>query len=182
MIEVDTHVFRGRVEVRHAKVFRPTSRLWEKWYWLPADTYVYSLSEILNVVPVEVPLLIDLKCFTRRAGRHIRDAIPPERPLVVSCRSWWVLAVFNRRSDTIRLRSCGSRWQLYLAQLIGGRNDDTGFVVAARLLDSRSIEALLHRSKHLYSWGVKSPDRLDELVEAGVTGVILDDLSLADRR
>lgn len=176
-IELDVHVHRGRVEVRHEKVVRPTSRLFERWYLLPADTRVPLLSEILDAVGDETLLLLDLKCFTRRAARRIRRSVPEHRPLIVSSRSWWTLGAFGDRSGTIALRSCGNRLQLRLATLWPGLGPRLGVVANQRLLDRERIEQLVSRTPHVFTWAVTTVERARELVDAGVTGLIVDDLS-----
>ena len=77
MIELDVHVLRGRVEVRHEKVLHPTRRLWEKWYLLPRGARGVPIEDVLGVVERTTPLMIDLKCFTRRSALRVREAIPP---------------------------------------------------------------------------------------------------------
>jgi hypothetical protein len=178
MIEFDTHVFRGRIEVRHPKVLWPTARLWEKWYLLPADTEVASIESVLDAVPPEVPLLVDLKCFTRRAGRRIRQAIPDDRRLIVSCRSWWVLGAFGNRPNTLALRSCGNRLQMRVVTLVPGLGQQTGIVAHNRLLDEESIGTILARTPLLFTWAVPTLARGRELVVQGLTGLIVDDLDL----
>ena len=178
MVELDAHVFRGRVEVRHAKVLRPTSRLWEKWYLLPENTTVPSLKTILDSIPPEVPIMVDLKCFTPRAGRRIRREVPEDRNLIVSCRSWWVLPVFRDRRGTVMLRSCRSRLQLRLVTRIPGLGDRVGVVAHQEVLDPDNIRALRGRTPNVFTWAVESIERGRELVEWGVTGLIVDDLGL----
>ena len=177
-IELDVHVHRGRVVVRHEKVLRPTSRLWERWYLLPADTPVPAMDEVVAALPDDTLLLLDLKCFTRRAARRIRRAVPDDRPLFVSCRTWWVLGAFADRPDTIRLRSCGTVWQLHLALRLPGLGRRRGAVVHQRLLDRSVVGELTRRTPHVFTWAVTSAERARELVAAGVTGLIVDDLDL----
>jgi len=178
LVELDAHVFRGRVEVRHTKVLRPTSRLWEKWYLLPAGTPVHALHEILAVMPPDVPIHVDLKCFTRRAGRLIRQEIPEERELIVSCRSWWVLRAFRDRPQTLMMRSCGSSLQLRLVRLFPGLGDRVGVVAHQRLLDPAVVASLHEQTPHVFTWAVETVKRGRALVSWGVTGLIVDDLEI----
>lgn len=178
VVECDVHVHRGRVEVRHEKLIRPTSRLWERWYLLPAGTVVPSLDEVLAVVPPEVPLLLDLKCFTRRAARRIRRAVPGDRPILVSSRSWWVLAAFRDRAGTVMLRSCGNRLQLRAVTLIPGLGDRVGVVAHNRLLDAETIRPVLARTPQLFAWAVDTLERGRQLTAGGVRGLIVDDLDV----
>ena len=178
MVESDVHVLRGRVEVRHEKVIRPTTRLWERWYLLPAGTVVPSLESVLNEVPPDVPVMLDLKCFTRRAARRIRTSVPEHRPLVVSSRSWWVLSVFGDRPRTVMLRSCSGSRQLQVVTRVPGLGDRVGVVAHQRLLADDSISRVLKRTPLLFTWAVESLDRGGELAANGVAGLIVDDLDL----
>lgn len=178
VIECDVHVHRGRVEVRHEKVIRPTSRLWERWYLLPAGTRVPSIDDILAVVPPDVPLLLDLKCFTRRAARRIRRSVPDDRPILVSCRSWWVLSAFRTRPGTLMLRSCGNRLQLRAVTMVPGLGDRIGVVAHNRLLDAQTIGVVRDRTPQLFTWAVDNVERGRWLAAEGVAGFIVDDLDM----
>jgi len=175
-IELDVHVFRGRVVVRHEKILWPSSRLWERWRLLPAGTRVPEIGEILAAVDDDTLLLVDLKCFTRRAARRIRRSLPSDRPLLVSARSWWVLGAFADRPLTTCLRSCGNRAQLQVAVRLPGLGHRLGLVVHQRLLTPANVAVVLGRGDHLFTWAVTDPERARQLVEAGVSGLIVDDL------
>ncbi len=177
-IELDVHVLRGRVEVRHEKVLRPTRRLWERWYLLPPGTKAVAIESILEAVPENAPLLVDLKCFTRTAARRIRQSIPEDRAVIVSCRSWWVLHAFGDRANTLALRSCGNRTQMRLATLIPGLGETHGIVAHNRLLNDETIARALAHSPLLFTWAVETLDRGRELAGKGLTGLIVDDLAL----
>lgn len=178
LVEFDVHVLAGRVEVRHAKVARPTRRLWEKWYLLPRGARGLPIAEALAAIGPDVALLVDLKCFTVRAARRIGDALPADRELVVSARSWWVLRAFRDRPRTVALRSCGNRAQLRVVGLVPGLGLATGVAAHERLLDAAVASRLRRRTPHLFSWGVATVARGRELAALGVNGLIVDDLSL----
>ena len=175
---MDVHVLRGRVEVRHEKVLRPTARLWERWYLLPKESRGVPIEEILSVLVPGTHLMLDLKCFTRRAARRIREAIPPGHPLTVSSRSWWVLGTFRTRPGARALRSCGNRFQVILVRLVPGLGERVGVAAHERLLDDRTSRTLTVETLLLFSWGVNTRERAEELVAAGVRGLIVDDLTI----
>ena len=178
MIELDVHVFRGRVEVRHAKLLRPTARLWERWYLLPRGTTGVPIGDVLAVLPPTTPLMIDMKCFTRHAGRRMMAALPPEAPVVASTRSWWALAPFRNRDNTRVLHSCGSRWQLWWALHITRFHADHGVCVHEQRLTPEVLSRLRQRTPLIFTWGVRTTARCRELEESGLTGVILDDYGI----
>lgn len=180
-IELDVHVLRGRVEVGHDKVIHPTTRLWERWYLLPRDSRRAPIGDVLGAVGTDTPLLVDSKCLTRRAARRVVDVLPDEQPVLASSRSWWTLGVYSARPDTPVLRSCGNRLQLWLARRLAGLGPQRGVCAHERLLTAGIVADLRRHTDLVYAWAVETTERLAELAEAGVTGVILDDVALADR-
>lgn len=178
VLELDLHVLRGRVELRHAKVIRPGSRLWEKWYLLPRGTTGVPVQEVLDVLDPAMPLMLDLKCFTPLAARRIARAVPATHPVIASTRSWWLLGAFRGRPGARRLRSCRSRFQLWLATRLPGLGPDDGVCAHASLLDAAGVAAILERTPQLFTWAVASPAHATELRTFGVRGLIVDDLAL----
>lgn len=174
VVEVDIHVYRGRVEVRHAKVIKPTSRMWEGRNLLPRGATAVALEEILQALGPDVELMADLKCFTTRAASKIRSAIPDDRRVIASTRSWWVLRAFDDRPRTRTLRSCGNRVQLWLAKHLRGVWTSTGFAVHERHVDSTLVHELSGGGGTVYVWGATTGERCAELRQRGVAGLIVD--------
>ncbi len=178
-VEIDLHLFRRRLEVRHAKVLWPTSLLWERWFFLPGVTEVPTLEQIAEAVPPDTHLCLDLKMFTGRPASRIRAAVGEERPLTVSSRNWWVLRSFRSRPGVELLRSCSGPRQLALARRLPGLGERLGIVAHERLLDSGTVQGILDATPLLYTWGVPSAERGRELADLGVAGLIVDDLTLS---
>ncbi len=179
-MEMDVHVLRGRVEVRHAKVARPTRRLWEPWYLLPAGVVAVAASDVLAAVGPATPVLLDLKCFTRGAARRIASVIPADQPVIVSSRSWWVLQPFAERPGARRLRSCGSRLQLWAVLAFPWRGHEVGVTTHERFLTPAVLRRLRRKFPAVFSWGVVTRERCRELVAEGVMGLVLDDPSIGE--
>ena len=178
MIEIDVHVLRGQVELRHAKVLHPTRRLWEKWYFLPRGTVGVPIQDVLAVLDPQTPLMVDLKCFTKRSARLIRQAIPDTHPIVASTRNWWILSEFADRPRTRRLRSCGTRWQIWWARNRMRFGPDEGVCIEETNLTPELLATLRERAPLMFSWGTTETARCAELEQAGLTGIILDDHSI----
>jgi hypothetical protein len=178
-LEVDVHLFRNRLEVRHAKLLMwPFSRLWEKWELLPPDAPRPSLDEILRHVPPDVAVWCDVKGFTSRVPRAI-DRIAGDRDaLTYSCRSWWVLRWVRRHTTARTMRSVGSPWQRRLIAHTRPLGGDHGIAVHERLLHDDWLERLRRVAPTVIAWGVHDRGRADELLAAGVSGLIIDDLEL----
>lgn len=178
-IELDVHVLRGRVEVRHEKVLWPTRRLWERWYLLTRDSAGVPIEDVLAVTGPDVPLMVDLKCFGRRAARRVAAAVPAATDVIVSTRSWWLLPLFARQGASRRLRSCGNRLQLGLVGLLPGLGPGVGVALHERFATPTVIARLRARTDLVFCWGATTTERCSELVAAGVSGLILDDVRIA---
>ncbi len=92
VVEADVHLFRGRLEVRHAKTLGPLPVLWEKWHLLARDTPRPLLGDLLSVAaPLAVDLMLDLKGPDPRLPGALERALAGwkgERRLIVCSRIW----------------------------------------------------------------------------------------------
>lgn len=179
-VELDVHLFRGRLEVRHGKVLWPFARLWERWYLLPVDADRPPLDVIVDAAPDGTHLWLDLKAFTPRLTRRALAVVGDRRPLTVSTRSWWALGLARKQPDIRTMRSVGNRWQRWLVGRLRYSVHD-GVVIHERLVDAGALERLHRRTPTVISWGVTDGDRADELRNMGISGLIVDDLDLIDR-
>jgi glycerophosphoryl diester phosphodiesterase len=180
LIEADVHVYRGRAEVRHAKVVKPTRRMWDGRRLCPPSTSGVPLVDIVAAAGADATLMIDLKCFTLRAASQIRAHFPDQQRIVVTTRNWWVLRAFQSRPKTRLVRSCGNRAQLWCALRIGWPGPSTGFAVHERRLNAKVVSDLASKSDVVFAWGATTTARCHELVDIGVTGLILDDLQILE--
>ncbi len=178
LIEIDIHLWRGRLEVRHAKRLWLLQRMWERWHLLERDTPVPSLEEILAVLPQSTPLLLDLKGWRPKMVSMVQSIVGEERPIVVSARSWWLLKRVKDHDGVRILRSVGANWQLWLVLRLRRPARASGVVIDQRLLQPEIALRLLKRSPMIFSWNVDSEVRAVELVDMGVTGLIIDDPDL----
>lgn len=178
MVELDAHVLRGQVELRHEKVLHPTRRLWERWELLPRGTRGVPIGQVLDVLG-ETPLMVDLKVFTRRSAARVLASLPDGPPIVASTRSWWTLKPFVARPNTTLLQSCGTAWQLWFALHRSTFDANRGVCVHERRLTPAVLDSLHERTEIIYTWGATTTARCRQLLDAGVTGIILDDYSIA---
>lgn len=179
IIEVDIHLGRlTRVEVRHSKRLWPSWRLWDRWFVLPRETDPPELAEILAVADDATEFWLDLKGFTRRLSSRVLREVGDRRPLVVSSKAWWLLAPFAELDDVRTFRSVGNRFELALLHL-PSRSKIDGVVIHRRLVDDRVAARLLCRG-HLFTWAVRDRISFQRMDDLGVTGVILDDLTVGE--
>ena len=177
-IELDVHRFRGRLEVRHAKVMWPLALRWDRWELIASSDERPTLAEILEHVPAGTHLWIDLKGLTRGLTRQVLEVVGDRFALTFSSRAWWVLSPAREVAGVRLMRSVGSRLQLWAVQRARFRDPRHGVVVHERLITRSSIERLRPESGELVAWAVSGHARLLELEQLGVSGFILDDLAL----
>lgn len=173
-IELDVHGFRRRLEVRHAKVIRPFAIHWERAGRV-RDLDPPVLHVIIDAVPADVGLWLDVKGFTRSLARRVLDAAGDHRPLTMSCRSWWVLRPVTGRTDVDTFRSVANRLQLWMALRM--RHPD-GVVLHERFVDADCVARLRPRCHRIAAWAIETVERAVELEQLGVDAVIVDDLEL----
>ena len=104
--------------------------------------------------------------------------IPDGQPFVASGRFWWTHGPYAARGAPT-LRSCGNAWQIWLVQRLPGLGPSRGACIHERNLDAELVATLRERTPLVYSWGATTRQRCLELVDYGVTGLILDDPTLA---
>lgn len=181
MVELDVHLFRGRLEVRHAKTMGPLAILWERWHLVRPFGPRLGLAEVLVTARPDTHLLVDLKGPSPRLGRMTRDlmrATCPERRYTVCARNWLALRPFRDEPNANVVRSAGGPHAL--RALLRGDTRSDGVAVDQRLLTRQVVVRLHARSARIFTWGVTSRERLRELQAVGVDGFILDDVTLAD--
>lgn len=195
VLEADVHLFRGRLEVRHAKTIGPLDVLWERWYLLPRNTPRLLLPDLLATVPDGVDLMLDLKGPDPRLAGAVLDAAAPwlasGRRLIVCGRVWWVVNRFQGRPGVSVLHSAGSKRQIRalcrrrplsresdsgtngLSQPIDSGTGG-GVSVDHRLLTAEIVAALLRRAAFVWCWPVNDAATAERLVGWGVAGFITD--------
>jgi hypothetical protein len=171
-IELDVHLFRRRLEVRHAKVLWPTAVRWEPWELVPRHEPRPMLADVLAVVDRSVPLWIDLKGFDRRLTAKVLAAIGDRPATTVSSRSWWILPAAGCRPEVRVVHSVGSRLQLWA--LRRRRDAVDALAITERLVTGQVMRELHRTSPLVFVWGVHDADRGCELTALGADGLIVD--------
>ena len=176
--EADVHLFRGRLEVRHAKTLGPLPVLWEKWYLLDRDTPRPLLGDLLAAAaPLASDLMLDLKGPDPRLPRAVARELAGwtgERPLIVCGRIWRTVDRLREGADVRALHSVGSPRELRALLRRYGPGALEGVSVDHRLLSPAAVAALRERADLVWAWIVDDPARAELLSRWGVTGFISD--------
>ena len=178
-VEVDVHLFRGRLDARHTKTIGPIPLLWDRGrrpLWNPPRQ---SFDEIVAAAQPATVFYVDLKGWRRRLSHKAAAALEGRANYVVSSRAWWLLTPFQSVGDAVVLRSIGAPWQLrwFLRWSRSGATD--GVSIQRDLLTPAILSELRTSAAHVFVWGVTSNEDARELHQWGVDGVIVDDLELA---
>ncbi len=179
LLELDVHLFRGRLEVRHAKAIWPTPYLFEQRRLLPRLAPRPSLGDVLAALPGDRGLWLDLKGPDPRLARRVLSAIEGRADVWVSARSWWLLAPFHDRVDTATYRSVGTAWQRWLAAHRLPSRWGHGIVIHDRLVDELELRDMAPDTP-VVVWAVEDRSRALELIDRGIAGLILDSGVLID--
>lgn len=176
-IELDVHTFRGRIEVRHSKALWPFAVYWERGVGVLPGEDPLPFASILAALPGGAHLWVDLKGFTGRFTERVLGELGDRRPLTMSSRSWWTLRPARRRVDVRTFRSVANRFQLWLALRL---THPDGIVMHERFATPEHLDRLRRRCESLAVWAVDDLDRAVELLDLGVTALIIDDVDLID--
>jgi glycerophosphoryl diester phosphodiesterase len=179
IVELDVHLFRGRVEVRHSKALWPTSRLFEGRQLLPRSAMRPDLDRVLDSLPSPQRIWIDLKGPDPRLSGRVLDSLDgrERQEIWVSARCWWLLAPFRAIEGIRTLMSVGSAWQRPLARLCQSRGWSDGIVMHERLVSDAFIDQIPASAVRV-AWAVNDLPRAVELLERGFDGLIIDDPSV----
>lgn len=181
-VELDVHLLRGRLDVRHVKVIWPLRVYWERGEGFVGEHHPPALGDIVGAAPDGTHLWIDLKGFTGRLAQRVLRELERRRSqtstdmstCTMSCRSWWALRP-ARRAGLRTFRSIGNRAQLWVALRL--RHPD-GVVMHERFATPDVVDRLRDRCTRLAVWGVDDRPRADAIEGLGIATVILDDLDL----
>lgn len=168
LIETDIWSFRGRIELRHVKTLGPLPLLWDRWTLEPGWHKRLVLDDLLQALPMEARLFLDLKGEHPDLGKLVVDAVAqaqPARALILCGRNWQQLDSVVNHPDVLTFYSVGSDEELaaiwerldrmtypavsihcrYLTPDIAGRLKELGTTVVTWPINSITSARRLHR-------------------------------------
>ncbi|HVG99496.1 MAG TPA: hypothetical protein VM844_01940 [Miltoncostaeaceae bacterium] len=183
LVEIDVHMRRGRLELRHPRRRGPL--LWDREDGLAlARGAAQELAPVLAALGPAEPML-DLKGGPPRlaeAALGAARAALGDRPLTISTRRWGLLERIAGAPRVRLVRSAASRREV--ARLLGlaatGRLGDGACVRSDRLAPPVAA-VLAAAAPFLATWAVADAAHAARLVEAGATALVIDDLALLAR-
>ena len=183
VVEADVHSSRGRLEVRHSKALGPLPWLWDRqpWQLTPRSLPLLQLAELLEAMPGEAPLMLDLK-GVGRVGPRTAEALHarlPGTPVLVCSRWWPSVDAFAAAPWASVVLSARTPRELALLQR-RLRRDGTAHGVSLHrsLLSARAVAELRSQVEVVMTWAVDDLDALDEVVALGVNGIITNEVEV----
>ena len=184
LIEVDLWRHRSRLEIRHVKTMGPVPLLWDRWELHPGWGPRFQLAALLERVPIEQLLFLDLKGEDPELGPEIVGTIrtlQPERRIILCGRTWPQLDRLVDDPDVCLFYSVGSDEEL---ARIWDRIRPMAYPAVS--INRRYLTAdLMQRFKEIgttvVSWSINTLDDAKRFHEMGVDGFTSDNLELIQR-
>lgn len=91
LVELDVHLDRERLEVRHLKRLGPIPVLWDRWRLAPGWNARLTLQELLQESAPDTQLMLDLKGGHPRLGTLVAAVLEGRATSahVTVCSRWW---------------------------------------------------------------------------------------------
>jgi glycerophosphoryl diester phosphodiesterase len=182
LVEADVRLFRGALEMRHAKAIG-RQLLWEPPGAVTRrrDLPVPLLADVLTTAAGDSRLMLDLKGPFRgvapRTAAVLREAAPGV-PVTVCTRDWTMFAAFEDQPHIRRVYSAGSRRQLDQVRQLVRRQRVDGLSIRLDLLTPPVVAELHEHTDLVMVWSVDTEAALQRARTLGVSGIISKNLPL----
>lgn len=180
-VECDVWCSRGQLEVRHAKTLGPVPLIWDKWFVRPRPPKALVLDEVLTALPAGMGIMIDLKGDNPALPRMLLDALHRHEgvhPLMVSARFWNHLPSLRAHPELMLFHSVGTVAQLKRVRPLLDERENDAISIHYRLLDASVVRSLRGQVLTVATWPINDRERLAQVVDWGVGGVITDSLDV----
>lgn len=182
LVEADVRLYRGALEMRHAKAIGPRL-LWEPWRDVTRrrDMSVPLLADVLTTAAGDSRLMLDLKGpfqgVAPLTAAALREAAPGV-PVTVCSRDWGMLAAFEDQPHIRRVYSAGNRRQLDQVRQLVRRQKVAGLSIRLSLLTPAVVAELHEHTGLVMVWSVDTEAELAQARALGVSGIISKNLPL----
>jgi len=184
LIETDVWRFRKRLEIRHLKTMGPVPLLWDRWELHPGWHPRLQLADLIQHVPVDRRLFLDLKGEDQQLGteivRTVQD-LQPERQIIVCGRTWGQLDRIVDHPGVAVFYSVGSDEELATIWGRLKRMRHPAVSINCRYLTPELMRRFRDFGATIVSWPINSIDSARKFHEMGVDGFTSDNLVLIRR-
>lgn len=184
LIETDVWRFRKRLEIRHVKTMGPVPLLWDRWELHPGWGPRFQLTGLIENVPADRRLLLDLKGEDPNLGTAIVETIQdlqPTRQIIVCGRTWHQLDRIVDHPRVTVFYSVGSDEELanVWSRLKPMRHPAVS--VNCRYLTPELMRRFKDVGATVVSWTINTIESAKRFHEMGVDGFTTDNLVLIQR-
>lgn len=181
VLEADVHVRASRLELRHSKHLRPLPVLWDHGptggiELTRTSVPQLELDAMLGAVDGSTQLMLDLK-GPGRVGERVAQTVHARRPEVpvIVCSRWWPgVDAFAGHEWARPVLTARHRGELVrLLRRVRSR-PPYGVSLHGSLLTPAVVEVMRTHVELVMTWAVNDHDRLAEVVDLGINGVISD--------
>jgi glycerophosphoryl diester phosphodiesterase len=177
MIETDIWRFRNRLELRHVKTMGPIPLLWDRWELHPGWGHRFQLDHLLQGLPIEARLFLDLKGIDPRLPIQTIEYIrreQPERQIILCGRTWAQLDLVEEEEDVTVFFSVGSDEELAAIWSRLDRMEEPAISIHKRYLNEETVKRFKDRGTTIVTWAVDTFAEAKRLHELGVDGFTTD--------
>lgn len=179
MLEADIWLHRGRIEVRHMHRLGPI--LWERWKLAPGWGHQLTLRELLQNVPQDILLFLDLKGDDPQLAPALLRELEQSAPgrVIAACgRNYPQLDQLRDHQHVVLFYSVGEEkeWDEVWPRLEAMRYP--ALSLRFSLATPQVLSRLHAMGATVVCWSVETPTELASLVEMGLHGATTDNGAL----
>jgi glycerophosphoryl diester phosphodiesterase len=177
LIETDIWRYRNRLELRHIKTMGPIPLLWDRWELHPGWGHRFQLEDLLQDLPVEARLFLDLKGVDTRLPiqtiEYIRS-VQPQRQIILCGRTWAQLDAVEDQTDITVFFSVGSDEELALIWSRLDKMEHPAVSIHKRYLTEANVRRFKEKDTTIVTWPVNTFAEAKHLHGLGVDGFTTD--------
>jgi glycerophosphoryl diester phosphodiesterase len=184
MLETDVWPRLGRLEIRHVKTIGPIPIFWEKWHIDSFGGRTLRLNELVEGLPGDVRLFLDLKGENPNLGKRIVRAIAniqQDREIILCGRTWRQLDPIERLPNVHVFYSVGTEKELARIWSRLESQEHPAVSIHHGLLTEDTLARLNELRTTIIAWTVNDPSIARSLFERGVDGFTSDNEEMLKR-
>jgi len=183
LVELDVHLFRGALEVRHSQAIG-RHLFWEQEHWAlnwRRSIMLPELADVLTTAGDDPRLMLDLKGPTLAVAPQVAGllrSIAPERQVTVFTKQWRMLDAFTTDPHIRLVHSASNRLQLSRLRHRIRQNPGFGVSIRLQILTPQIVAELREATGEVMVWPVDTPAALERARWLGATAVISKNLAM----